>query len=61
MTRLLTQYREQVVPNLKKELGQENVHALPKVEKVIINMGVTFGLGINEGTRNPVRRTQIAL
>ena len=40
MTRLLTQYREQVVPNLKKELDQENVHALPKVEKVIINMGV---------------------
>lgn len=40
MTRLLNHYREQVIPNLKKELGEENVHALPKVEKVIINMGV---------------------
>jgi len=40
MTRLLTEYRQKVVPNLKKELGEDNVHALPKVEKVIINMGV---------------------
>lgn len=40
MTRLLKHYNEQVIPTLKKELGQENVHALPKIEKVIINMGV---------------------
>lgn len=40
MTRLLKQYNEQVIPNLKKELDQSNVHALPKVQKVIINMGV---------------------
>lgn len=40
MTRLLKRYKEQVVPNLKQQLGEENVHALPKVEKVIINMGV---------------------
>ena len=40
MTRLLNHYNEQVIPTLKKELGQENVHALPKIEKVIINMGV---------------------
>jgi len=40
MTRLLKHYNEQVIPTLKKELGQENVHALPKIQKVIINMGV---------------------
>ena len=40
MTRLLKQYNEQVIPNLKKELDQENVHALPKILKVVINMGV---------------------
>ncbi|MBD3673618.1 MAG: 50S ribosomal protein L5 [Planctomycetaceae bacterium] len=40
MTRLLKHYKEQVVPNLKQQLGEENVHALPKVDKVIINMGV---------------------
>ncbi|MDB4786780.1 MAG: 50S ribosomal protein L5 [Planctomycetaceae bacterium] len=40
MTRLLKKYNEQVIPNLKKELDQKNVHALPKVQKVIINMGV---------------------
>lgn len=40
MTRLLKRYNEQVIPTLKKELGQDNVHALPKIQKVIINMGV---------------------
>lgn len=40
MTRLLKHYNEQVIPTLKKELAQENVHALPKIQKVIINMGV---------------------
>lgn len=40
MTRLLKHYNETAVPNLKKELGEENVHALPKIQKVIINMGV---------------------
>jgi len=40
MTRLLKHYHDQVIPTLKKELGQDNVHALPKIEKIIINMGV---------------------
>lgn len=40
MTRLLKHYRDQVIPNLRKELGRENAHSLPKVEKIIINMGV---------------------
>lgn len=40
MTRLLKHYQDQVIPTLKKELGEDNVHALPKIEKVIINMGV---------------------
>jgi len=40
MTRLLKHYNETAIPNLKKELGEENVHALPKIQKVIINMGV---------------------
>ena len=40
MARLLEHYHNQVIPTLKTELGQENVHALPKIEKIIINMGV---------------------
>lgn len=40
MNRLLKKYREQVVPELKKQLGITNVMAIPKVTKVTINVGV---------------------
>jgi large subunit ribosomal protein L5 len=40
MARLLTQYREKVVPVLKEKLKRENVHSLPRVTKVVVSMGV---------------------
>lgn len=36
---LYTMYKETIVPELKKELGIDNVHDVPKVEKVVINVG----------------------
>ncbi|HPE67846.1 MAG TPA: 50S ribosomal protein L5 [Thermotogota bacterium] len=39
-------YREKVVPTLKKQFSYKNVLEIPKLEKIIINMGV------GEGTRN---------
>ena len=33
-------YQQEVVPALKKEFGYTNVMAIPKVEKVVINMMV---------------------
>ncbi|MEZ5949043.1 MAG: 50S ribosomal protein L5 [Planctomycetaceae bacterium] len=40
MTRLHDKYRNEIVPALKQELGRENIHSLPKVEKIVLNMGV---------------------
>ena len=40
MARLQTTYREQIVPRLKESLGQKNVHAIPRLEKIIVSMGV---------------------
>jgi large subunit ribosomal protein L5 len=40
MSRLLEQYRNEVVPQLRKQLNRENVHSLPRVEKVVVSMGV---------------------
>lgn len=37
---LYTQYREEIVPKLMKELGLSNVMQAPRVTKVVINMGV---------------------
>lgn len=38
--RLSEKYKKEVVPVLKKEFGIENPMAVPKVEKVVLNMGI---------------------
>jgi large subunit ribosomal protein L5 len=46
MNRLREKYLNDVVPALRKEFGYSNVMAVPKVTKVVINMG------LGEGTQN---------
>jgi large subunit ribosomal protein L5 len=38
--RLREKYQKEVIPALKKEFGYKNVMAVPKVEKVVVNMGL---------------------
>src|ERR1700722_20577245 len=40
MSRLLVQYREKVVPELKTKLKRDNVHAIPRLVKIVVSMGV---------------------
>lgn len=40
MARLLEKYRKEIVPELRKTLGRENPLALPRIEKVVVSMGV---------------------
>jgi large subunit ribosomal protein L5 len=40
MTRLKEKYQKDVVPALQKEFGYKNVMAVPKIEKVVLNMGL---------------------
>ncbi len=40
MARLLDKYFKEVQPRLAKQLGQENPHALPRLTKIVVNMGV---------------------
>ncbi len=40
MARLLTKYREEIIPSLREKLKRDNVHSLPRLEKVVVNMGV---------------------
>ena len=37
---LLQKYRKDIVPALGKDIGVENVMAVPKVKKVVINVGI---------------------
>lgn len=45
MDRLQEKYKNEVVPELTKKFGYKNVMQLPKVEKIIINMGVGEAVG----------------
>ena len=40
MSRLRERYEKEVIPALKKEFGYDNVMAIPKVHKVVVNMGL---------------------
>ena len=40
MSRLKDKYSKDVVPALQKEFGYKNVMAVPKIEKVVVNMGL---------------------
>ena len=39
--RLKEKYKQHVAPQLKEKFGYKNVHQIPKLDKVVINMSVT--------------------
>ena len=40
MSRLIEKYKTTIVPNLKTKLGKTNPNSLPKLQKIVLNMGV---------------------
>lgn len=38
--RLKTQYKEKIVPAMKEQFGYKNIHQIPGLVKVVVNMGV---------------------
>ena len=45
MSRLQEQYKNEILPKLKEELGVSNSMSVPKIEKITINMGLGSALG----------------
>jgi large subunit ribosomal protein L5 len=45
--RMLDVYRTEVIPKLSKEFGFKNVHQVPKLTKIVVN------IGLGEATANP--------
>ena len=45
MAELKKVYREKIVPELQKELGVKNVHEVPRLTKITLNMGVGEAVG----------------
>ncbi len=45
MANFKTKYREEILPRLKEELGLKNVHEVPRITKITLNMGVGEAIG----------------
>lgn len=56
--RLLDKYRSEIVAKLAQELGRENVHSLPKLQKIVVNMGL--GKSTSERKRMDEASDQLA-
>ena len=61
MDRLQEKYQKEVVPALTEKFGYKNVMQLPKVEKVIINMGAVSDLTIISGQKPLLTRAKKSL
>src|SRR5437762_4276214 len=40
MARLQDRYQQEIVPHLKQKFGRDNVLSLPRLQKIVVNMGV---------------------
>ena len=60
MNNLIKKYRSEVVPALQKEFGYKNVLAVPKLVKVVLNVGVGPGLKDKDYLEN-VKKTLTAI
>ncbi len=47
MSRLQQRYRDTVIPALRKEFGYTSIMAVPKIDRIVVNMG------LGEATQNP--------
>jgi large subunit ribosomal protein L5 len=40
MARLMEKYQKEVITRLAEKLGRKNLHSLPRLQKIVVNMGV---------------------
>ena len=40
MPRLLERYRKEVIPAMMKEFGYDNINRVPRIEKIVLNIGM---------------------
>jgi large subunit ribosomal protein L5 len=58
MARLLDRYQKEIAPALEKKLGRKNRLSLPRLEKIVVNMGV--GKALQEKNRMEQAAEQLA-
>lgn len=59
MNRLKTKYQQEIVPVLKKEFKIDNIFAVPKIEKIVVNMGITDQQNREKAIENVVEQFKV--
>ena len=61
MARLQDKYQKEIITTLSQKLGRTNVHSIPRLEKIVVNMGVGKALqDKNRMEQSAEQLTQIA-
>lgn len=55
MARLLERYRSEIRPQLMSDLGYSNLHQVPELERIVINVGLGEALENDSAVENTVR------
>lgn len=55
MVRLLERYKQDVMPELRKDLGRTNVLSIPRLEKIVVSMGVGQAVAEKKRIESAVR------
>src|SRR3954470_14277732 len=58
MARLFDRYQKEIVPRLAEKLGRTNVLSLPRLQKIVVNMGV--GKALQDKNRMEQAAEQLA-
>jgi large subunit ribosomal protein L5 len=58
MARLLERYQKEIAPQLEKKLGRQNRLSLPRLQKIVVNMGV--GKALQEKNRMELAAEQLS-
>ncbi len=59
MSRLMEKYKKEVAPALQKELGFRNALEIPRLEKIVLSMGL--GKALQEKGRLPAAQKELAV
>jgi large subunit ribosomal protein L5 len=56
MARMLERYKSEIVPALQTEFARPNIHAIPKVDKIVISMGLGKAVAESQGKARESKR-----
>jgi large subunit ribosomal protein L5 len=59
--RLLVKYQKEILPALGQKFGRPNVFSLPKLQKIVLNMGVGKALTLIAGQKVQITKAKVAI